>query len=69
MEPKPESLWWTCSFLGRRTDYTSSGKQKKMWELPFVKEFDVLGFWYHRSGKGTHGVQKNLVQRDGKLVA
>ena len=65
MEPKPESLWWTCTYKEEEEITLQVGSRGKMWELPFVEEFDVLGYRYHRSGKGTHGVQKTLCKGMG----
>ena len=34
----------------------------KIWEVPFVEEFGLLGCRCHRNGKGTRGTEGTLVE-------
>ena len=61
MEPKQESLWWTSTY---------EREHKK--QVPFVTEFDILGYSYTRSEKETKGLERFLNKglgwwRDGHI--
>ena len=60
MEPKPESLWWTCSYEAEKQLTLKVAGRGKEWTLPFVEVFDVLGYRFNRAGKGAQGVEKTL---------
>ena len=60
MEPKPESLWWTCLYEEEEQLTIKVAGQGKEWDLPFREVFDVLGYRFNREGKGAQGVEKTL---------
>ena len=60
MEPKPESLWWTCSYEEEEQLTLKVAGRGKEWDLPLREVFDVLGYRFNREGKGAQGVEKTL---------
>ena len=48
--PKQESLWWTTTHRNRGL----------AWDLPFRGVFEVLGYRFHRGGKGSQCADRTL---------
>ena len=38
----------------------SVGDRDKIWDLPFGEVFDVLGYRFHRDGKGFRGTERTM---------
>ena len=66
MDPKHESLWWTCTYNDEDMTTLKVGHCEKGWDLPFQVVFDVLGYRFHRGGEGLFKVQNG---RCGKAWA
>ena len=66
MEPKPESLWWTSTHKHEDKRTLCVGDRGKLWDLAFCEVFDVLGYRFHRDGKGFQGAERRGPE---KLVA
>ena len=66
MEPKPQSLWWTCTERGEDTTMLRGNT----WDLPFCEVFEVLGYRYHRGVNGFQGAagQVHVPLEDGAHV-
>ena len=60
MEPKPESLWWTSTYKHEDMRTLHVGGRDKMWDLPSCEVFDVLGYLFHRDGKGFQGAERSM---------
>ena len=60
MEPKPESLWWTCSYEEQKQLTLKVAGRGKEWDLTFMEVFDVLGYRFNREGKDAQGVEKTM---------
>ena len=67
MEPKPESLWWTCTYRDEDTTTLKVGSTGKTWDLPSREVFEVLGYRYHRDGKGFQGAERTMCKGVGCL--
>ena len=65
MEHKPEMLSWTSTYKDR--DALRVGSRGKTWDLPFSEVFDVLGYRFHRDGRGVKAPNGRCV-RAGQLV-
>ena len=52
MEPKPESLWWRSTQKHEEMKILRVGSRSRVWDMPFCVYFDVLGYRFHRNGKG-----------------
>ena len=60
MGPKPESLWWTSTHKCEDMTTLRVGSGRKAWDLPFREVFEVLGYRYHRNGKGSQGAERTM---------
>ena len=60
VEPEPESLWWTSTHKHEDVRTLSVGSRDKVWDLPFCEVFDVLGYRFHRDGKGFQGAERSM---------
>ena len=60
IEPKPESVWWTSTFKDEDMRTLRVGGRDKIWDLAFCEVFDVLGYRFHRDGKGFQGVERSM---------
>ena len=60
MEPKPKSLWWTSTHKDEDGYNAEGGEQGHIGDLPFMVVFDVMGYRFHRDGKGAQGAEKAL---------
>ena len=67
MEPKPELL--TSTLQSRGHEDFACGRQRQIVGSPFCDVFDVLGYRFHRDGKGVQGAEAQVVQGPEKLVA
>ena len=56
VEPMPESLWCTSTYKDEDVTTMKVGSREKIWDLPFVEVFDVLG--NSRDGKGVQETEK-----------
>ena len=65
MEPKPKSLWWTCSCEEEEQLTLKVPGRGKEWDLPSREVFDVLGYRFNREVKGAQGVEKILRKEMG----
>ena len=68
MEPKPESLRWTCSYEEEDQLTLKVGGGGKDWDLPFRKVFEVLGYRFQRDGKGKRYCAKGWVTGGATLI-
>ena len=59
VEPKPESLWWTSTYKHEDMRTSRVGGRDKVWDLTFCEVFDVLGYRFHRDGKGFQGAERS----------
>ena len=69
MEPKLESLSWACTYEREDTTTLKVGSRGNTWDLPFREVFEILGYRYHRDGKGIPRRRTNCVQGHGEMVA
>ena len=53
MEPRPVTLWWTSTYKADGGKTLQVGGKGKSWEMPFVEEFDPLGYRFPKNGKGA----------------
>ena len=60
MEPKPETLRWTCTRKDEDERTLKVWSRGKSWDLPFVEVFDLLVYHFRRTGKGIQGTEKTL---------
>ena len=51
MEPKPESLLWTSTFEEEVREDIWKGSGGETWRMPFVEEFELLGYRCLPDGK------------------
>ena len=51
MKPKPESLWWTSTFEITVREDIWVGSRLETWRMPFVEEFELLGYKFLPDGK------------------
>ena len=54
MELKPESLWWTSTHKHEDIRTLTVGSR------PFCEFVDVLGYRFHRDGKGFQGTERTM---------
>ena len=59
-EPKPESLCWTSTHKQEDMATLKVGDRGKTWDLPFRQVFVVLGYRFHRDGKGFQGAERTM---------
>ena len=60
MEPKRESLWWTSTHKDKEKNPLRVESRNRAWVLPFCEVFDVLGYRFHRDGKGFQGAERTM---------
>ena len=60
IEPEPESLWWTCTYKKEEKAMLKVGSRENTWDTPFREVVDVLGYRYHRDGKGFRGAERTM---------
>ena len=60
MEPKPESMWWTSTHKHEDMKTFRVGSRGGVWDLPLCGNFDVLGYRFHRHGKGFQGAERTM---------
>ena len=60
MERNPESLWWTSTFQDENMRTLRVGVRDRAWDLLLCEVFDVLGYRFHRNGKGFQGVERSM---------
>ena len=60
MEPKLESLWWTSTHKHEDAQTLRVGSRGGIWDLPFCENPDVLGYRFHRDGKGFQGAERTM---------
>ena len=65
MEPKPESLWRTSTYKDEDMATLKLGYRGKTWDMPFREVFEVLGYRFHRDGKGFQGAERKLCKGMG----
>ena len=67
MEPKTESLWWTSTCKEEEKNTLQVGCRTRVWELPLREVFKILGYRYHRDGKGFQGAESTTCKGMGSL--
>ena len=60
MEPKRESLWWTCTYKAEDRFTLVVGGGGECWEMPFVERFDSLEYRFRNNGKGVQVIESTL---------
>ena len=60
MKPKPESLWWTSTYKHEDMRSLRVGSRDKVLDLPFWEVFGVLGYRFHRDGKGFQSAERSM---------
>ena len=57
------SLWWTSTCKNENMRSSRVGVRDRAWDLPFCEVFDVLGYRFHRDGKGCQGAARSVCAR------
>ena len=65
LEPKLESLWWTSTHQFEDVSTLRVGSRDIAWDFPFRDVFEVLGYRYHRDGKGFQGAERGMCKGMG----
>ena len=66
MEPKPESLCGRSTHKHEDISTLRMCSRGRSWDLLFREVFEVLGYHYHRDGKGFQGAERTMCKGLGR---